>query len=251
MSAAPLTAHATDATGTVAELRGVHKTYRLGQHVIPALRGVDLVLRPGELLALTGPSGSGKSTILNLCGLIDAPDAGEIHLGGRRVDQLDDTALTLLRRDLIGFIFQSFNLVPVMTVADNVDYPLFLAGVAAAERRERVEAALVAVGLQDHARHRPDALSGGQRQRVAVARALIKRPQLVIADEPTASLDSHTADQVLDLMRERCHAEGAAFLIATHDTRLTSRCDRVVQLFDGRISDGSALRDDTSLRSTS
>jgi putative ABC transport system ATP-binding protein len=219
----------------VVELRGVHKTYRLGQHVIPALQGVDLVVRRGELLALTGPSGSGKSTILNLAGLIDTPDSGEILLDGQAVTALKEIPRTLLRRDALGFVFQSFNLVPVMTVAENVDFPLFIAGVAANERRERVAAQLAAVGLQDHAQHRPDALSGGQRQRVAIARALIKRPRLVIADEPTASLDSHTADQVLDLMRERCHAEGAAFVIATHDSRLTQRCDRVLALLDGRL----------------
>jgi putative ABC transport system ATP-binding protein len=222
-------------TAPVIELRGVHKTYRLGQHVIPALQGVDLAVRRGELLALTGPSGSGKSTILNLAGLIDAPDRGEIVLDGRAVSGLAEIPRTLLRRDALGFVFQSFNLVPVMTVAENVDYPLFIAGVPAAERRERVAAQLAAVGLQDHAHHRPDALSGGQRQRVAIARALVKRPRLVIADEPTASLDSHTADQVLDLMRERCHAEGAAFVIATHDSRLTRRCDRVLALLDGRL----------------
>jgi len=236
---APRTAGRIDPAGSrhhpVVELRGVHKTYRLGQHVIPALRGIDLVVERGELLALTGPSGSGKSTILNLAGLIDAPDRGEIVLGGQPVTALNEIARTLLRRDALGFVFQSFNLVPVMTVAENVDYPLFIAGVAAAERRERVGAQLAAVGLLDHAQHRPDALSGGQRQRVAIARALIKRPRLVIADEPTASLDSHTADQVLELMRERCHAEGAAFLIATHDQRLTSRCDRVLALLDGRL----------------
>jgi putative ABC transport system ATP-binding protein len=219
----------------VIALRQVRKTYQLGAHVIPALRGVDLTVQRGELLALTGPSGSGKSTILNLCGLIDRPDSGEIWLGERRVDGLDDVARTLLRRDALGFVFQSFNLVPVMTVAENVDYPLFIAGVPVPERRERVAAQLAAVGLQDHAKHRPDALSGGQRQRVAIARALIKRPRLIIADEPTASLDSKTADQVLDLMRERCHAEGAAFVIATHDDRLTRRCDRVVALLDGSL----------------
>ena len=219
----------------VIELRGVHKTYRLGAHIVPALQGVDLTVQRGELLALTGPSGSGKSTILNLCGLIDTPDSGQIVLGGSPVTGLDETARTLLRRDAMGFVFQSFNLVPVMTVEENVDYPLFIAGVPAAERKERVAAQLKAVGLQDHAHHRPDALSGGQRQRVAIARALVKRPRLVIADEPTASLDSHTADQVLDLMRERGHAEGAAFVIATHDSRLTSRCDRIVALLDGRL----------------
>ncbi len=220
---------------TVVELHGVHKTYRLGEHVVRALQGVDLSVQRGELLALTGPSGSGKSTILNLCGLIDTPDSGDIVLGGTSVKGLSEGQRTLLRRDAMGFVFQSFNLVPVMTVAENVDYPLFIAGVGAAERRQRVAAQLEAVGLLDHAQHRPDALSGGQRQRVAIARALVKRPRLVIADEPTASLDSHTADQVLELMRERGHAEGAAFVIATHDSRLTSRCDRIVALLDGRL----------------
>ena len=224
----------------VLALRGVHKSYRLGQHTVSALRGVDLDLHPGEMLALTGPSGSGKSTLLNLAGLIDQADEGDVRLLGQPVRALSESALTLLRRDTIGFIFQGFNLVPVMTVADNVDYPLFLAGVPAPERRERVAQALQSVGLHEHAHHRPDALSGGQRQRVAVARALVKSPRLVIADEPTASLDSRTADQVLDLMRERGHAQGAAFLIATHDSRLLGRCDRVVALLDGRIVEGAA-----------
>ena len=220
---------------SVIELHQVFKTYHLGEHVIPALQGVDLSVRRGELLALTGPSGSGKSTILNLCGLIDTPDSGDIVLGGQPINGLNEVQRTLLRRDALGFVFQSFNLVPVMTVYDNVDYPLFIAGVPVPERRQRVNAQLEAVGLLEHAHHLPDALSGGQRQRVAIARALVKRPRLVIADEPTASLDSHTADQVLDLMRERGHAEGAAFVIATHDSRLTSRCDRVLGLLDGRL----------------
>lgn len=220
---------------TVAALRGVHKSYRLGAHIIAALQGVDLQVQEGELLAITGPSGSGKSTILNLCGLIDSADQGEVVLQGQVVNGLSEEALTLLRRDALGFVFQSFNLVPVMTVAENVDYPLFLAGVDAAERRERVQLQLRAVGLQDHAQHLPDALSGGQRQRVAIARALIKRPRLVIADEPTASLDSHTADQMVDLMRAACHTQGASFVMATHDARLTQRCDRVLSLLDGRL----------------
>ena len=223
-------------TPPVIELQGVHKTYRLGAHTVPALRGVDLAVMPGELVALTGPSGSGKSTILNIAGLIDRADAGTVRLRGQTVDAGDEAAATALRRDEIGFIFQGFNLVPVMTVADNIDYPLFLAGVPAAERRARVAAALDAVGLREHAGHRPDALSGGQRQRVAIARALIKRPGLVIADEPTASLDSTTATQMLDLMRELGHRDGAAFLIATHDERLTRRCDRVIALRDGVIA---------------
>ena len=224
-------------SGPVLELRGVHKTYRLGQHVVKALQGVDLAAQRGEMLALTGPSGSGKSTLLNLAGLIDRPDAGEIWLGGRNVTAVGEAQATQLRRDAIGFVFQGFNLVPVMTVADNVDYPLFLAGVNAIERRRRVAVMLRAVGLEDHANHRPDALSGGQRQRVAIARALVKGPSLVIADEPTASLDTHTADQVLDLMRECGHAAGAAYLIASHDPRLVRRCDRVIGLLDGNRVD--------------
>lgn len=220
---------------TIIELQGVHKSYRLGQHLVRALRGVDLQVQAGELLALTGPSGSGKSTILNLCGLIDQADQGSVSILGRDIADFSERELTLQRRQTIGFIFQSFNLVPVMTVAENVDYPLFLNGVPEAERKIRVAAQLKAVGLEEHAQHRPDALSGGQRQRVAIARALIKRPALVIADEPTASLDSVTADQVLDLMRERGQAEGAAFVIASHDDRLTRRADRIVHLLDGRL----------------
>ena len=220
----------------VLDVQAVHKTYRLGAHTVPALRGVSLQVQPGELLALTGPSGSGKSTLLNLAGLIDAPDAGRILLQGADVTHLDDASANRLRQQAIGFIFQGFNLVPVMTVAENVDYPLFIAGVPLAERRQRVADMLRAVGLHDHAAHRPDALSGGQRQRVAIARALVKHPALVIADEPTASLDSHTADQVLDLMRAQGHARQAAFLIATHDARLLRRCDRVLALCDGVVT---------------
>lgn len=219
----------------VLELRGVHKTYRLGRHVVQALHGVDLLVQPGEMLALTGPSGSGKSTLLNLAGLVDRPDAGEVLFRGRSLAGLSETQATYLRRDAIGFIFQSFNLVPVMTVADNVDYPLFLAGLPVAGRKQRIAEMLRAVGLTEHAKHRPDALSGGQRQRVAIARALVKRPTLVIADEPTASLDSQTADQVFELMRECGHAQRAAFLIASHDPRLVRRCDRIVTMLDGRI----------------
>lgn len=217
------------------ELRQVKKTYQLGTHTVPALQGVDLQVRPGELLGLTGPSGSGKSTILNVSGLIDTPDAGEVLLAGQSVTALPEKDRALLRRERLGFIFQSFNLIPVMTVAENVDYPLFLMGVGGKERAKRVAEQLEAVGLSAHARHRPDALSGGQRQRVAIARALIKRPALVIADEPTASLDTNTANQILDLMKEQCHKQGAAFVIATHDDRLKLRCDRVVSLLDGRI----------------
>lgn len=219
----------------VLRMTGVHKTYRLGRHEVRALRGVSLVVHPGEMLALTGPSGSGKSTILNIAGLIDTADSGEVFLGDRAVSALDSTAATLLRRDAVGFVFQGFNLVPVMTAFENVEFPLFLAGMATPARRKAVNDMLESVGLLEHAAHRPDALSGGQRQRLAIARALVKRPPLVIADEPTANLDSHTAEQILDLMREQGRAHRAAFLVATHDDRLLSRCDRQLHLTDGRI----------------
>ncbi len=224
----------------VMTLRGLRKSYRLGRHTVPALQGVDLDLRAGEMLALTGPSGSGKTTLLNMCGLIDLPDAGNVLLRGEPVHRLSERHRALLRRDLLGFVFQGFSLVPVMSAAQNVEYPLFLAGVPQAERDRRVAQALEAVGLAAHARHRPDELSGGQRQRVAIARALVKRPALVIADEPTASLDSHTAEAVLDLMRERCHEDGVTFLFASHDERLSRCCDRIVRLLDGRIEGAPA-----------
>lgn len=219
----------------VLRLADVHKTYRLGQHEVRALRGVSLAVLAGEMLALTGPSGSGKSTILNIAGLIDSADSGEVFLGERPVSRLDARQATLLRRDALGFVFQGFNLVPVMTAFENVEFPLFLAGMATPARRKAVNQMLEAVGLLEHAAHRPDALSGGQRQRLAIARALVKRPPLVIADEPTANLDSHTAEQILDLMHEQGRAHQAAFLIATHDDRLISRCDRRLHLTDGCI----------------
>lgn len=219
----------------VIALQSISKSYVMGQTRVLALQDANLMLFPGEMLALTGPSGSGKSTLLNLAGLIDTPDTGHFLLNGQDVSYLDERSRTLLRRDAIGFVFQGFNLIPVMTVADNVDYPLFLAGMPARERRRRVAEILDKVGLAEQAGRRPDALSGGQRQRVAVARALVKWPKLVIADEPTANLDSHTAEQIISLIRELCHSEGAACLVATHDNRLSVRCDRVLAMRDGMI----------------
>ncbi|OHC67677.1 MAG: ABC transporter [Rhodocyclales bacterium RIFCSPLOWO2_02_FULL_63_24] len=216
-------------------LIGLRKSYQVGETSVEALKGVSLDVGSGEMVALTGPSGSGKSTLLNLCGLIDTPDAGEREVGGVSIDGLDEIGLTRLRREKVGFIFQGFNLVPVMTVFDNVEYPLLLLGVAAAERRQRVMTALQRVGLEDFARRLPDALSGGQRQRVAIARALVKSPALVIADEPTANLDSTTARQIVDLLHELAHERNASVVVATHDERMSSHCDRVLHLIDGEL----------------
>ena len=219
----------------VIRLAGVSKTYASGENAVAALRGVSFQANAGEMVALTGPSGSGKSTLLNLCGLIDTPDAGAREFAGLRLDGQSAAQLTRIRREKVGFVFQGFNLVPVMTAYDNVEYPLLLLGAPFAERRKRVLEALERVGLAGYENRLPDALSGGQRQRVAIARALVKSPALVIADEPTGNLDSATAAQIVELLRELTHERGAAAAVATHDERMTRYCDRVVRLVDGAI----------------
>ncbi len=214
-------------------LRGASKSYALGGNVIRALQAVDLALVRGEIAAVTGPSGSGKSTLLNLCGLLDKADGGELLFDGEPLPASDEIRRTRLRRQAIGFVFQGFNLVPVMTAHDNIDYPLYLLGVPAAERRRRVQQALERVGLAGLGSHKPDQLSGGQRQRVAIARAIVKSPRLVIADEPTANLDAQTASQIVALMRTLAHRDGTCFLVATHDERMLPHCDRALLLDDG------------------
>jgi putative ABC transport system ATP-binding protein len=218
------------------KLAGITKSYRMGTNVVTALRGASLEIGGGQLVALVGPSGSGKSTLLNICGLLDTADGGTYELDGRDTSRLSQRDLALFRRTHLGFIFQGFNLIPVLTAFDNVEVPLLLAGASRGERKARVEEAIRAVGLESFADHRPDKLSGGQRQRVAIARALVTRPRLVLADEPTANLDSATAAQVIDVMHDAAHTRGTTFLIATHDDRMASRCDRIVSLRDGVLS---------------
>ena len=217
------------------ELTSVSKSYHDGTNDVPALRDIDLTIDKGELTALQGPSGSGKSTLLNICGLLDKHDKGRLLFEDNVVSDLSDAQLTKLRRTRIGFVFQSFNLIPVMSVAENVEYPLLLNNVRATERRKQVASLLEQVGLSDQARKLPDHLSGGQRQRVAIARTLVKKPPLVIADEPTANLDSVTATQVIDLMHKLGSEYGSTFLIATHDSRMAERCNRVINLHDGKL----------------
>lgn len=220
----------------VIELKQVVKHYRIGDNQISALRGVDLQLQTRDFAAIRGPSGSGKSTLLNICGLIDRIDGGSYRLAGEDISELDEAACTEIRRKRMGFIFQNYNLVPVMSVFDNVEYPLLLNNIPKAERRALVSDILDKVGLTGFAERKPDQLSGGQRQRVAIARALVKAPLLVIADEPTANLDTDTAEHIVELMKSLGHRLGTSFLIATHDDRMTRHCDKVFGMQDGVIA---------------
>ena len=216
-------------------LRNVGKTYRLDTVTVPALSAVSIDIRPGRFTVLCGPSGSGKTTLLNMMGCIDRPDEGEILVDGQAVQAMTDDALSDFRARRIGFVFQNFNLLPVLTAFENVEYPLVLAAVPAAQRKERVRALLDAVGLADRAGNRPGQLSGGQRQRVAIARALATEPALVLADEPTANLDSQTGAEIIALMRRLQRERGASFVFSSHDPMVLAQADDVVRIRDGRI----------------
>ena len=216
-------------------LRNVGKPYRLDTVTVPALSAVSIDIRPGRFTVLCGPSGSGKTTLLNMMGCIDRPDAGEIQVDGQAVQAMTDDALSDFRARRIGFVFQNFNLLPVLTAFENVEYPLVLAAVPAAQRKERVRTLLDAVGLADRAGNRPGQLSGGQRQRVAIARALATEPALVLADEPTANLDSQTGAEIIALMRRLQRERGASFVFSSHDPMVLAQADDVVRIRDGRI----------------
>lgn len=220
------------------ELKGVDKDYPLGKTTVHALRGVDLVIDKGEFSVIAGPSGSGKTTLLNLIGCVDTATRGQVLVAGRDTGALSERELTRLRLHTLGFIFQSFNLIPVLDLYQNVEFPLLLTrDVTKAERRARVLELIDRVGLTGQLRQRPGELSGGQRQRVAIARALVTRPKIVLADEPTANLDSATGHAILDLMREMNDANGTTFLFSTHDPQVISLARRVVRIADGRIAD--------------
>jgi putative ABC transport system ATP-binding protein len=224
-------------TSTVAELRDVCKEYQLGETRVEALKGILLTIGKGEFTAIAGPSGSGKSTILNMVGCIDTPTSGTVIINGQDIAGLSDKQLTRYRRVTISFIFQSFNLIPVLSVYENIELPLLMQNMRdAKERSKRVMHFIEEVGLADRLKNKPGELSGGQRQRVAIARALVTRPLMVLADEPTANLDSATGGKILDLMREINVHEGTTFLFSTHDQRIMDHARRIVRIQDGAIT---------------
>ena len=221
----------------IVQIKNVVKDYPLGKLSVRALRGVDLTIEKGEFTAIAGPSGSGKTTLLNLIGCVDVPTEGEVIVGGVSTSKLSDRKLTELRLRTIGFIFQSFNLINVLDAFQNVEFPLLLqGGLSGAERTKKVDALIDRVGLTQYKHHRPNELSGGQRQRVAIARALVTTPALVLADEPTANLDSVTGTSIIDLMHELNRDDHVTFLFSTHDHRVTDRANRIVRVADVRIA---------------
>ena len=219
----------------ILEFHDVKKEYQLGETTVRALRGIDLSIEAGEFIAILGASGSGKTTLLNLAGAIDDPTSGEIVINGKTVSQLTENEKADVRNATIGYIFQNFNLVSVLSALENVMLPLQIRGGRTSDIKAEAQRRLEEVGIGEYARHRPDKLSGGQRQRVAIARALITKPLLIFADEPTANLDHQTASSIIDLMRDMNEKEKVTFVFSTHDQRLIDRVKRVVRIDDGKI----------------
>jgi putative ABC transport system ATP-binding protein len=228
---------------SVIELQDVTRVYKIGEVETPALRGVNLTIKEGEFTAIVGPSGSGKTTMLQLMGCLDRPTGGRVHINGQDVTQLKPNKRADLRKGTIGFVFQFFALIPGLTAYENVELPLLLAGAKKVERRERANELLEAVGLTDRAHHRPDQMSGGEQQRVAIARALATHPVLVLADEPTANLDTETGRQIMEIMQRLNQETGTTFIFATHDPRVIPFARRVVTLRDGKVTENSRHAD--------
>ena len=222
---------------TAVSCKDLCKTFTQGEEIITGLDNVTIDIEEGSFVCLSGPSGSGKTTLLNAMGGLDNPDSGEIRVGQRRVDKMNKGDLADMRLHNIGFVFQAYNLIPVLTAQENIEFVMQVQGITAAARREKSRAILAEVGLQGHEDRRPSQLSGGQQQRVAVARAIVSNPTLVLADEPTANLDSHTAEQLMDLFAELNRDRSITFIIATHDSRVMAYCRRLIRMEDGRIID--------------
>jgi putative ABC transport system ATP-binding protein len=220
------------------EMKGIQKDYPLGETLVHALRGIDLTIGAGEFVAIWGPSGSGKTTLLNLIGAMDEPTKGSLTIAGTDVHSLSDNRRSELRNERIGYIFQGFNLVPVLSALENVMLPLQIKGASSREAKEKAHHRLREMGLAEFIHHRPAKMSGGQQQRVAIARALVNDPSLVIADEPTANLDSETARMIISIMRDLNEKDAITFIFSTHDQRLLDRVKRLVRLEDGRIVNG-------------
>ena len=218
----------------IIEIRNLTKTYDMGATAVHALSEVDLCVATGEYVAIMGPSGSGKSTLLNILGCLDVPTSGSYALGNVRVSDMADDDLARIRNQEIGFVFQTFNLLPRANALGNVELPLIYSGLSARQRRERAAHALDSVGLADRIDHRPNELSGGQKQRVSIARALVNEPSIILADEPTGALDSRTGDEIMDLF-DQVHAAGNTILLVTHEEHLARRSHRIVRFLDGRI----------------
>ena len=235
---APAAVRAVPAAATTAlpliRMEGVTKTYDAGELAVQALAGIDLEIEKGQMVAIIGPSGSGKSTLMHILGCLDAPTEGVYRLDGKDVSTLSGFQLAAIRNQKVGFVFQTFNLLPKASLQRNVELPLLYAGIGGAERKELARDALRKVGLVERARHRPSELSGGQRQRAAIARAIVNGPSLILADEPTGNLDTRTGLEILELF-DAMHAKGETIVIVTHDPRIAERCERVVQIVDGRI----------------
>jgi putative ABC transport system ATP-binding protein len=226
----------------IIEIRGVTKNYALGTTTVHALRGIDLAIEEGDLMTIMGPSGSGKTTLLNIIGCIDKATAGSVTVHGDEVSSLDDRQITDLRLNRIGFIFQTFNLIPVLNTLENVEFPLLLKKKdSRAEIRRKAEKLIDEVGIKEYMKHRPAELSGGQRQRVAIARALVTNPDIVLADEPTANLDSVTGAQILDLMKEMNAREKTTFIFSTHDANVLKYAKTMVKIKDGVVAEKSTV----------
>lgn len=219
-------------------LKNLVKDYQLGNTIVHAIKGCSLAIKKGEFLSVSGPSGSGKTTLLNIMGCLDKPTTGDVYISGRNVANLKERGLAIIRRGKIGFIFQAFNLIPVLSAYENVEYALKLSkNNLSTEKETRIISVFKEVGLEGFMRHKPNELSGGQRQRVAIARALVKKPEIILADEPTANLDSKTGESIIDLMRKINKEDGVTFVFSTHDPMVKRHASRIVNIHDGTLVD--------------